>query len=112
VEAPEVARPYGTDAANFFAAFSNYGPQIDLIGPGVGIVSTMPEDTYGVMSGTSMACPAVVGFAAYLLASNPQILGAVGNARTTMLKKLLDGCGRPLDFGRDYEGFGLPTPPV
>jgi subtilisin len=107
-EAAEIVRPHGADTRNFVAAFSNFGPQIDLTGPGVGVVSTLPNDTYGVMSGTSMACPAVVGFAAYLLAANPAILATKGAERTRLWKSLLDGAGKPLGFGRDYEGFGLP----
>lgn len=111
-EAAEVARPFGSDTANFFAAFSNFGPQIDLVGPGVGIVSTLPDNKYGVMSGTSMSCPAIVGFAAYLLGANPTTMQAAGNERTRMLKNLLYGGAQPFGFGRDYEGFGSPLLPI
>jgi subtilisin len=112
VETAEVAKPYGSDTRNFIAAFSNFGPQIDLTGPGVGIVSALPDDTYGVMSGTSMACPAVVGYAAHLLATNPDIKAAKGSERSKLWKNLLDGRGVPLGFPRDYEGFGLPSDPL
>ena len=108
-EAADVARPFGNDKSNYLAAFSNVGPQIDLTGPGAGIVSTLPNDTYGVMSGTSMACPAIVGFAAYLLAVNPAIQGTSGAERVKLWKNLLSNSARPLGFGRDYEGFGLPS---
>jgi subtilisin len=110
-EHADVAKPHGSDPTEFFAAFSNFGPQIDFVGPGVGIVSTLPEHTYGVMSGTSMACPAIVGFAAYLLALNPVVKDANGNDRIRRWKALLGGCANPAGFGRDYEGFGLPTVP-
>jgi subtilisin len=112
VEHAEVARPYGTDPKEFVAAFSNYGPQIALVGPGVGIVSALPGNTYGIMSGTSMACPAVSGFAAYLLGSNPTILSARGDDRIRQWKALLCGSAKPVGFGRDYEGFGLPSIPL
>ena len=108
-EAADIARPYGNDKMNYLAAFSNVGPQIDFIGPGVGIVSTLPDDTFGVMSGTSMACPAIVGFAAYLLAANPAIQGKSGAERVKLWKNLLAVAARPLGFGRDYEGFGMPS---
>ena len=108
VEAPEVVRPYGVDPKDFVAGFSNIGPQIDVVGPGVGIVSTLPEDKYGVMSGTSMACPAIVGFAAYLLSTRPELKQATGAERARLWKSALYGAGRPLGFGRDYEGSGLP----
>lgn len=109
VERSEIAAPYGSpDKDAFIAAFSNYGPQITVTGPGVGIVSALPDTTYGVMSGTSMACPAIAGFAAYLLAKDPAMLAMTGPARCEALKQALTGSARIVGFGRDYEGFGLP----
>jgi subtilisin len=109
-EEADVAKPFGsTDAAAFMAAFSNIGPQIDVTGPGVGVVSTLPDNAYGVMSGTSMACPAVAGLAAYLLASTPPILKAKKTERVQLLKDALYTSCRRMGFGRDYEGFGLPS---
>jgi subtilisin family serine protease len=37
--AGSVAAPYGTDKKNFIASFSNIGPETDLTGPGVGVIS-------------------------------------------------------------------------
>lgn len=109
-EEADVAKPFGAaDTDAFVAAFSNIGPQIDVTGPGVGVVSTLPENTYGVMSGTSMACPAVAGMAAYLLASTPAILKASKSERVQRLKEAFFTSCRRLGFGRDYEGFGLPA---
>jgi subtilisin len=54
------------DANNFVARFTNTG-DVSLVAPGVGIISTVPGG-HGVMSGTSMACPAVTGMAARMLA--------------------------------------------
>jgi subtilisin len=109
-EEADVAKPFGKpDSDAFVAAFSNIGPQIDVTGPGVGVVSTLPDDTYGVMSGTSMACPAVAGLAAYLLGSTPPILKAKKAERVQLLKEALYTSCRRVGFGRDYEGFGLPS---
>jgi subtilisin len=105
----DAVKPFGDpDRDSFVAAFSNIGPQIDVMGPGVGIVSTLPEKEYGVMSGTSMACPAVTGIAAYLLGSNPTILNANRSERAKLLKEALYENCRTKGFGRDYEGFGYP----
>jgi subtilisin len=95
---------------DFIADFSNFGTEIDTTGVGVEIVSTLPGTGHGSMSGTSMASPAVAGFAAYLLAKDPTLRQKVGAARSRALKDALYAACKPEKFGRDYEGFGLPTP--
>jgi len=62
----------GTKSGDFFASFSNFGSVVDIMAPGVGILSTLPDGTYGSYSGTSMASPHVAGAAARILAAHPE----------------------------------------
>jgi subtilisin len=106
-EAGEVAAPYGKDKKNFVAAFSNIGQEIDLTGPGVGILSTVPSG-YTPMSGTSMACPAVTGLAARLLSTRTDLLKmARHQARSEAMVQAILQAARSLGFGPRYEGQGL-----
>lgn len=72
------------------AGFSNFGARSVLLGaPGVGILSTTPNNTYSILSGTSMATPHVSGAAALLLAQNPSLTVA-------QLRALLEFNGDPV----------------
>jgi subtilisin family serine protease len=56
------------------ASFSSYGATtVDLGAPGVGIYSTLPNNTYGSYSGTSMATPHVTGAVALCKSIFPSI---------------------------------------
>lgn len=56
-----------TDINDNFASFSNFGPSVDILAPGVSILSTSNTGGSALKSGTSMATPHVAGLAAYLL---------------------------------------------
>jgi thermitase len=69
---PNVVSVAATDSNDSSAGFSNHGAaSVDLSAPGVSILSTLPGETYGGYSGTSMATPHVAGVAALLKAKNP-----------------------------------------
>jgi subtilisin len=74
-----------TDQDDTFADFSNFGADVDIIAPGVCILSTWKGSSYNTISGTSMATPHVTGAAAlyisaHLGASPSQVKNALQNA--------------------------------
>lgn len=107
LELSDVVAPFGRDDNDFIAAFSNVGMEVDVTAPGTGIISAVPGG-YGVMSGTSMACPAVTGIAARLLARDQELLTmAHGPERSARLAQLVMGTAASLGFAADLQGAGL-----
>jgi len=91
---PPVIAVGATSSDGLKASYSNYGDWVDIGAPGSNIMSTIPDDQYASMSGTSMACPMTAGAAA-LVASYYQGTGFTAD----MLKeRILQGA--------DYNHFG------
>jgi len=102
-----VSAPSGIDSKNFIANFSNDGPEVDLTGPGVGIISTYPGG-YAVLDGTSMACPAMVGIAAGILGARADIMAMNRDlARAEAMQKAVLLAAHKMGFGANFEGQGL-----
>jgi subtilisin len=99
-----------SDPNLFFAVFSNKGvsgTEVDLTGPGAGIISAVPGDTYAPMSGTSMACPAIVGAISRLLSQNATVLGMPADRnRTDAMRQLIQDSLVTAGFSKSHEGGG------
>jgi len=87
---PNVMSVAATTSTDTLAGFSNFGRHSVLVGaPGSGIFSTLPNNTYSFLSGTSMAAPHVTGAAALLCAAN-------SNLSVSQLRALLAFNGDPV----------------
>ncbi len=92
----------------FFATFSNFGKEIDFIGPGVGIISSVSGNEFGVMDGTSMACPAVTGMFARILSGSPDLMKADRDQqRSDSIVKRAHAAAKKFGYGYEYEGSGF-----
>ena len=82
-----------------FSCRGGDGCELQLVGPGVDILSAWKDDTYVTLSGTSMAAPCATGIAALMLEADPTLTAV--DLRTLML-----GHARALGDAETF-GYGL-----
>ncbi len=81
------------------AGYSNYGPEIDVTAPGSLIYSTIADDKFGYMSGTSMAAPHVSGLAGLMLSEGVRARDIRGLLQDTAIKLGDDSFSQSYGYG-------------
>mgnify|MGYP000648257182 CR=1 FL=1 len=80
----------------FIASFSNYGEQkVDVFAPGWQIYSTVPDNEYQYLSGTSFSAPVVSGVAALMMSYFPDL-----SAKD--VKKIIEKSAKALRYAKVY----------
>lgn len=88
------------------SSFTSWGPtpnldfKPEITAPGGNIFSTLNNDGYGLMSGTSMAAPHVAGGTA-LMFQRIEELGLKGRERVQFAKNLMMNTSDPVEFAKD-----------
>ncbi len=97
-----------TDDRDEVPDWSARGDGIELVAPGDAILSTVPDDEYAYLEGTSMSTPHVAAIGAQLMsqglphAEDPDDVDDPGGARG-----LLRETAEDIGFDEDEQGFGL-----
>lgn len=106
VDYPDAVLAIGaTDLFDRVAPFSNVGPELTAVAPGVNILSTVPPyldaAAYQLMSGTSMATPMATGLASLIWSSSSRPSSAEVRRRLVLSAHRLTAC----DFSNRW-GYG------
>jgi len=95
---PKVVGVAALTNENIKAAFSNFGPTVDVSAPGVDVITTFWDGTYVTWSGTSFSAPIVSGQAALLFALAPDF-------RSGEVARLIEKTSHSLDeLNPDFAG--------
>ncbi|TQS31545.1 hypothetical protein Golomagni_08167, partial [Golovinomyces magnicellulatus] len=80
-----------TTSSDSRSSFSNYGSLVDVLAPGVDVLSATPGGGSQELSGTSMASPHVAGLAAYLLGNGASVSGLCETIASSGLQGVISG---------------------
>jgi len=106
---PEIITVGTSNMYNERSEMSNYGRNLDILAPGVYILTTAPNNSYKHNSGTSFSAPIVGGVVALMKEANPDLTPA---QIEDILHKTADKIGRDSgcfydESGKSYEcGYG------
>jgi len=114
----EVMSVAATNQAGALADFSTCNGDVEISAPGEDVWSTFPGNSYGVISGTSMATPHVAGAAALVMSETGQTPAQVRSTLKSSAKDTVDELGRSncpnlghLNIASALGGSGGTTPP-
>ncbi len=88
-----------SDDEDHKSGISDYGDHVDLVAPGVSMLSTFPRNDYDDYQGTSMSSPFVAGIAALMLSVEPDL--NTGSLLEWMQRTAVDIS----DLNEDYPGI-------
>ena len=101
------------DQGGNLAPFSSRGPvtidgsnrlKPDISAPGVDVISSLPNGTYGPESGTSMAGPHLAGVVALIWSANPKLIGDIDRTQQILIQTATPYAGA-VPAGECFTGF-------